>query len=259
MLTKLCYLHRNRFVFLITSLFVFSCSELSITNTKVNHSYKIDSNKNNSLVFVVDKNNHRGGSFSVKLNFNDFSIKSNTSGVVKKVKTDISLVRIYLVDSNSATLSDSNIKFGPLDLTSSSTGSLLTFFNNVKGASGTGSLTFTNVGQGTYYVAVAAFDVTSGLDSTKNIVNTSTSTAGAYTTITASSTNFGRFALSTSGGDSNLGSVLIGGQGTGYNLVNNGTSALNVNLALRSELGATLDATTTITEGSSTIPATTLQ
>ena len=181
--------------------------------------------------------------------------------ILKKVCVYIkqSLIRIYLVDSNSSTLGDSNIKYGPLDITSSNTGSLLTFFNNVKGSGGTGNITFTNVGQGTYYVAVSTFDSTSSLDSTKNITNNTTNTVGSYTIITANSTNLGRFALSTSGGDSNSGGIQIGSYSTSYNLVNNGTSSLNINLALKSELGATIDSTTTITEGSSSIPSTSLQ
>lgn len=253
MLIKYQNFLKNLLTFIMCFLLLLSCSKANI-----NTSYNIESGKRTGLIFKVSENDNNRGVFSVNLNFNDFSLKSNTNGQEKKVKSDISLIRVYLVDSNSSTLSDSNIKFGPLDLTSSNTGSLLTFFNNVKGTSGSSSLRFTNVGQGTYYVAVAAFDDTSGLDSTKNLSNTSSSTSGAYTTITASSTNFGRFALSTSGGDSNGGSVEVGGYSVHYSLVNGGTNPLNVNLALKSGIGATLDATTTITEGNTTIPATTL-
>lgn len=207
---------------------------------------------------LIDKSNLN--SISIKLNVNkSFSIKSSSSGLTKKLKSDISLIRVYLVNNNSSNLNDSNIKFGPLDLTSSSTGTLLTFFNNLKDSSGSGSLTFYNVGQGTYYVAVSAYENTSTIDETTNITDISNTTSGAYSTITSGSTNLGRFAISTSGGDSNSGSVEIGNLATGYRLVNNGTDALNVDLKLRSEVGATIDSTVTITNGSSSIPSTTME
>lgn len=251
---KICYSKSKKLIKLsvlsFTTLSILSCSN------NINYPYKIESNndKNNLVINVNNQANSIDKSISVNINFNSFSIKNSINGQTKKLKADINLIRVYLVDNNTSTLSDSNIKFGPLDISSSSTGTLLTFFNNLKGTSGTGSIKFSNVGAGTYYVIVGAYSDTGTIDSTTNITDNTNNTSGAYSTLTESSVDLGRFAISTSGGDSNSGSVEIGNLATGYSLVNNGTSPLNVNLKLRSEVGAIIDSTVTITNGSSTIP-----
>ncbi|MEK7431995.1 MAG: hypothetical protein AABZ74_02595 [Cyanobacteriota bacterium] len=238
-----------------------SCANFNTNNIKIDFPYTIDSNtKNKSFIFNVDKNNNKGISFSINLNFNDFLLKSSTSGNLKKIKSDISLLRVYLVDNNSSTLNASNIKSGPFDLTSNTpTGTLLTFFNNVKDTNGNGTLTFINVGAGTYYVAIAAYDSSSSLDYTKNIVDTSNNISGAYTNITVNDTNLGRFALSTTGGDYDLGKIevertILTDGSIDYKLVHNGTTSLNINLALKSGFGAIIDSNLTITNGNNTIP-----
>lgn len=238
-----------------TNLSILSCSN------NINYPYNIESNnaKTNLFINVNNQDNNIVKSISVDINFNSFSIKNSTSGQTKKLKSDISLIRVYLVNSNASTLGDSNIKFGPLDISSSSTGTLLTFFNNLKGVSGTGSIKFSNVGSGTYYVIVGAYSDTGTINSTTNITDNTNNISGAYSTLTESSIDLGRFAISTSGGDSNSGSVQIGNLATGYSLVNNGTDPLNVDLKLRSEVGATIDSTVTITNGSSTIPSSVME
>lgn len=248
----------------IINLSILSSITLSILScsTNMDYLYSIESNndKNNLFINLNNYNNKIiGESISVDINFNYFSIKNSVNGQTKQLKSDIDLIRVYLVDSNTSTLSDSNIKFGPLDISSNSTGTLLTFFNNIKGTSGNGSIKFSNVGAGTYYVLVGAYSDTVTINSTTNITDNTNNTLGAYTTLTESSVDLGRFAISTSGGDSNSGSVEIGNLATGYSLVNNGTDALNVDLKLRSEVGATIDSTVTITNGSSSIPSTIME
>ncbi|MFN4150224.1 MAG: hypothetical protein ACK4IX_04720 [Candidatus Sericytochromatia bacterium] len=244
----------------ILSVSVLSFTTLSCSNN-INYPYNIESNNNQNSLFINlnNKDNNISKSISVNINFNSFYIKNSTNGQTKKLKSDIDLIRVYLVNSNASTLSDSNIKFGPLDISSGSTGTLLTFFNNLKGTSGTGSIKFSNVGTGTYYVIVGAYSDTVTTDLTTNITDNTNNTSGAYSTLTESSVDLGRFAISTSGGDSNSGSVEIGNLATGYSLVNNGTSPLNVSLKLRSEVGATIDSTVTITNGSSTIPSASME
>lgn len=254
---------------------ILSCSTKNITsetsikqNEKFSNAivenYNIASNtknpeiKNNNLNFDLKTKN--GSSFSVKFNFNkikDFSTKANTNGNPGKVNTDINLLRVYLVNNNTSNLNGTNIKYGPFDIDINSTGTLATFFSNIKGLGKTGNLTFSNVGAGNYYVAIAAYSSATTINSTTNIIKS--------TTNITSGTNFGNFSLSNSGGDSpglsglvTVASMVVGGRAA-YSLVNNGTANLGVTLNLINALGATIDATTTITQGSSTIPATSLQ
>lgn len=257
--------------FFITSFLLFSCNTL--VNREIINKEEKFSNVNNYIFqskknideSIFDLGNKNGSSISIVVNSKKnepFSAKSNTNGHTGKLKTDINLIRIYLVDSNASTLNGSNIKEGPFDITSASTGSLATFFTNVKGASGIGNLSFSNVGAGTYYVAVAAYSSSVTIDNTTNINSKSTTPAGSSTNITSGS-DLGRFALSTTGGDSSNGVVVIGNMVSSgraiYGLINNGTINLGVTLDLRDALGATIDSTTTITEGLSSIPSTTLQ
>lgn len=261
---------------MLCSFLVFSCStSIPLNNKAIGNEYFSNANINtlnysiqsntksetNVSNFNFDLGTKNGASFSVKITSGKkgFSLKNSSNGFSGK-RSDVKLFRLYLVDSNSTNLTGSNIKFGPFDINSSSTGSLATFFTNVtgvSGSSGNGNLTFSNVGAGTYYLAIAAYNSVSTINSTTNVTNSSTN-------ITAT-TNFGNFALSNSGGDSpnlngvvTIASMVSGGKAL-YGLTNNGTASLGVTLNLVDVFGATLDATTTITEGSSTIPATTLQ
>lgn len=217
----------------------------------------VNPNENNLNLDLGVKN---GSSFSVKVNYNktkNFHTKNSSNGFTGK-RSDIKLLRIYLVDNNGTSLVGTNIKHGPYDIDISNTGMLATFFTNVtgtSGTSGTGTLTFSNIGAGTYYVAIAAYRSTTTINNTTNITISSTNITNV--------TNFGNFAISNTGGDATNGVITIDATVSGgkaiYSLTNNGITSLGVTLNLIDSFGATIDAPATITQGNTTIPATTLQ
>jgi hypothetical protein len=261
------------FLFIICSFFLPSCNISSNKDINV-------SNSNKDLIFDLGAKN--GSYLSVKINYNqnkslkenpvsfnseveiekkNFSIKNSINGFSGK-RANIKLLRIYLVDSNSSDLVLANIKEGPFDIDITSVGSLGTFFTDLTGTSGsssTGNLIFQNVKPGIYYIAISAYNSTTTIDSSQNLTNISSPSSINSRNITS----LGRFALSDTGGDLiSLGSVKISSMVRSgkavYGLANNGITALGVTLNLIDVFGATIDSNTTITDGSYTIPATTL-
>lgn len=255
----------------ISSFLLFSCGAKdlpvnNLLNTEVNFSnansrdYSVQASKKTDSGFTFDLGAKNGAAFSVTLNNNQnkgFNTKANSNGVAPKVKNDIQLLRLYLVDSNASNLTSSNIKYGPFDIiVSNGKASLDTFFSDVKSTIGTGSISFSNVGTGSYYVAVAAYSSTSTINSTTNISNLRTTPAGSTTNIN-NGTNLGKFALSTSGGDapglSGIVTVapMVDTNGRAvYGLINNGTNDLGVTLDLADSIGANIDTKVTLVDGS---------
>lgn len=258
----------------ISSFLLFSCGVKdfpvnNLLNTEVNFSnansrdYIIQANKkieeinNNSFNFDLGAKN--GATFSVSLNNKNenkgFSTKANKNGHTGKIKSDIQLLRIYLVDSNATNLTSSNIKYGPFDiLVTNGVTSLDTFFSNVTGTSGNGTLNFTNVNTGSYYVAVSGYNSTTVINSTSNITNKKTTPVGSSTNIN-NGTDLGRFALSTSGGDLpglngvlTVSSIIVNGR-AGFGLINNGTANLGVDLKLEDAVSADIDTKVTLVDG----------
>lgn len=236
--------------------FLTSCNAINMFDAFISYNFI---NKNN---FTIDVGNGKktSATFPIKINFDNsndktFFTKNSSSGIAGKTKGQIQLIRFYLVDSNATTLTDSNIKEGPFDVISTSPGSLGTLFTNLTGA-GTGTINFTNVKTGTYYVAVAAYSSTTTVDSTTNITNLST-TPGDYTGITISGpVDLGRFALSSTGGDFNTSGSITVGTSPNYVLTNSPTNPLVVNLKLADAVGATLESSVTITNGTTTYTGT---
>lgn len=242
----------------VSSFLLFSCST-NITGNS--NEYKTESNKTeieNKINFDLGSNNK--STFSVKLSFSKnktFSTKNSSNGIPQKTKSNIQLLRLYLVNSNAISLSDSNIKSPSFDISSGSK------FTSLKSGTST-SIQFNNVPNGTYYVAIAAYNSSTTVDSTTNITDKNTSSG--YTNITSSSTNLGRFAISTSGGDSpsfngvvTIADKICDDGRACYGPINNNTPSLEVTLTLAGAIGATIDSTITITNGSSTIPSSSME
>lgn len=258
---------------IISSSLLFSCSEknlfsknlieteVSFSNANINN-YSIKETKKNNFTFDLGVKN--GAFFSVVVNSDinkAFSIKNSSNGFTGK-RSDIKLLRIYLVDINSTDLTSGNLKAGPFDIDASSTGPSGTFFTSVTGTTGltdTGTLSFKNVANGTFYLAIAAYNSTTVIDSSTNLTSVASGTSNTSRNIT-SGVSLGRFAISGTGGDS-AGSVAISKEVVSgkaqYTLV--GTTALGVTLTLADVFVATIDSNTTITDGSYTIPNITLQ
>lgn len=113
----------------------------------------------------------------------------------------IQLIRFYLVDSNAGSLSATNIKAGPFDIT---TGTLFTNLTTGTGPN-TDTALFTNVPAGIYYVATATYNTTTPINSTTNITS---ATANSANITIGGPIDFGTFALSNSGGDGS-GSITV--------------------------------------------------
>lgn len=257
----------------ISSFLLFSCGAKNLPvnnllNTEVdfsnanNKDYNVQAttknqtNSNNGFNFDLGVKN--GASFSAVLNFNKskgFSTKANKNGQQGHIKSDIQLLRVYLVNSSSGNLTASNIKYGPFDIVvSNGVTSLDTFFSGATGSGGSGVLNFNNVSDSTYYVAVAAYNSTTIIDSTTNINSKNTLPAGSSTNIN-NGTDLGRFALSTSGGDLpglngvvTVSSMVSAGRAF-YGLANNGTASLGVTLNLADAIGADIDTKVTLVDG----------
>jgi hypothetical protein len=141
-----------------------------------------------------------------------------------KSKSDVQSVRFYLVDNNTdnGNIVDSNILEGSFNLSSG------TKFDSLKAGTAT-TMRFKNIPVGSYYVAVAAYDSSSTVDSTTNITNL-TANNNANITITTSPAptgDMGTFSISNSGGS---GSGLIQ-VNTGY--IPNTTSSITLTLKLK--------------------------
>lgn len=121
------------------------------------------------------------------------------------IKSDISLIRFYLVDSKTTSnLVNANILKGPFDITSGA------LFSSLVAGSVT-TLSFNSVPAGTYYIASAAYNSSTTVNSTTNITNLTNNTF-ANITISAGQSptgDMGTFSISNSGGDSGIGRVVI--------------------------------------------------
>mgnify|MGYP001605642036 CR=1 FL=1 len=236
----------------------------NITQLEISKSDYLDKNEQ---VYIADVGNGRitQGSFFVKLSFKNsypekkiYTVKDSASGDPAKTRTEIQLFRFYLVDSNGASLTNTNLKTPAFDITSSSSGTLGTLFTTLKAGS-TGTLKIINVSTGTYYFAAAAFNSTTVIDSTTNISNLSTTPAGSSTNIIISGpSDLGRFALSTSGGDlPGLNGVVT--VGADLTLTNGGTAPLGLSLSLADVKGADIESGVIVNGGSTIVPAVTAQ
>lgn len=143
-----------------------------------------------------------------------------------KSKSDIQLLRFYLVNKNvdNEPILDEHILKGNFDITTG------TKFDSLKAGTPT-TMRFKNIPVGQYYVAVAAYESTTTVDSTTNITNL-TENNNANITITTAPTptgNMGTFSISNTGGDSgDLGRIIVN---TGY--IPNTTNSVTLPLKLK--------------------------
>ncbi len=234
-----------------------SFNKVSSTLLKTqNNDLNLITDTKNENIFIADigKGITTSSTISVKLNFlkgKGFKLKGSTSGQAPKTKTDIKLLRFYLVDSNASSLNDTNIKSPYFDVKATSTGTLGTLFTNLTSSGGVGTIKFINVLSGSYYVAAAAYSSTTIINSTTNINNLNTLPAGSSTNINLTSpsvTDLGRFFLSTSGGDAPglSGFVTVN---SSYKLINNGTATLGLSLKLADSVGASIETDVTFIDG----------
>ncbi|MBC7475940.1 MAG: hypothetical protein H7263_16780 [Candidatus Sericytochromatia bacterium] len=238
-----------------TNLSSFNKVSSTLLKTEQNESNLITDTKNENI-FIADlgKGVTTSSTISVKLDFlkgKGFKLKGSTAGQAPKTKTDIKLIRFYLVDSNASSLGNTNIQSSSFDITGSSTGTLGTLFTNLTNTGGTGTIKFINVSSGSYYVAAAAYSSTTTINSTTNINNLNTLPAGNSTNInltSPSTINLGRFSLSNSGGDAPGLSGLVT-VGSSYNLINNGTATLGLSLNLADSVGASIETDVTFIDG----------
>jgi hypothetical protein len=211
---------------------LFACStEQSLLSKPGNSFYTVDlgkGKKTNAQIFI-------------KINLNtikSFSSKS-TSGAAAKTKSDLSQIKLYLVESNTGSsptgtitpVSDSGFIYSVTSTNKNNERVDIAYTNVIPNTNGK-----------SYYIAVAGFSSGTIIIS-NNITNNSAP---------AEINNEGNYYISSSGGDitgigqPRTGSVRIDSL---YNLVNNATSALVVPLKLLDAQPAIITSIVTITDG----------
>jgi hypothetical protein len=216
-------------LFLIAFYILSSCSILNVN--KIEQNSNITSNKNN--IFIDVGKGKIGGEISFEINFSkNFKTQGNVNGWDAKYASidhyKVALVTTAGTGSNSLTTLPSGTSS---DVYSISKASL---------ASPTASAThifFKNVPDGTYYVAVSAYDI-----SNRNMTKVITTTG----TISVSSGD--NFAVSTSGGDAiNNGSVTVS------SIFAVPSPPVAIPLTLKDSFGANIQSDSTATDGTTNI------
>jgi len=211
------------------SLTMTACSSQNVVNQST-----VESQQKANQVYVADIGNGKvGASFSTTINFKEgFNVKANVNGSVAKTSADIAKVDAYLLELTAAPTAGSDPLAGLV-----TGGSVMDIAKT--GASFT--ILFRNVPANTatkkYFVGLVAKD-TAG-----NVISKNPATDW-----TGASANKG---LSITNG---------GGDGTGFVTVNSSytvsnSTNLTVSLSLLDAVGAQIDSTATVTNGTTTLPA----
>lgn len=194
------------------------------------------SNAQENNIQVVDVGNGKitGASFMAKINFQEgFNTKANTNGALAKTLSDINKVDAYLLELSSAPAAGSDPLAAPvgsaMGLSKSGTGTGFTvLFKNVPiSASGK-----------RYYVGLVAKD-TAG-----NVISKNPATDW-----TGASANKGLAISSTGGETGNLGSVTVSSS-----YVVSSAADLGVSISLLDAVGAQIESTATVTNGTPSLP-----
>ena len=205
------------------SLTMVACSNQSVIN-------QAETAKINNVSVVDVGQGKIGASFSAKVNFKEgFAVKANTNGAIAKTNANISTVDAYLIELATAPTAGSDPLAskvaGPINLAKTGTGFTVLFKNVPENAAGK-----------SYYIGLVAKD-TGGIVISKN---PATDWSGA-------SANKG-LAVSTTGGDG-AGSVSVNASLTVSNAAD-----LGVAISLLDAVGAQVQSTATVTNGSPTLP-----
>lgn len=190
--------------------------------------------KADDKVYVADLGVRKGGQFLTKVDFNSFSVKApanpNVNGIPAKTPADVATVDVYLLKLPS--------NFNPLITTDPFSVANANVFYSKTGLAKTGAsinLLFTGLpgdAANYYWVGVIA------RDAGNNVISKSGS---AWTATTATYPGL------------NISSTGIGVDAT--TLAVSSTSALSLSVSLLDAIGAQLNTTVTVNNGSSTLPA----
>jgi len=208
-------------------------------------------------VLIADLGNGKktNASLSFKVNLDSdkssFNTKNNVSGNIGGATSAVLSIQVWLLESTTGSPPAAGATVTPVS------GSAFSYTNASAGSNPT--FTYTNIDTNTsgksYYVAVAAYNVVSGSQSTANNITNKTTAANR---IMIGGTE--PAAISDGGGDttgnsgSNTGSVNVSSLYTVST-----TNGLTVDVTLADAMGATIDSSVTLINGNSSIPATTVQ
>lgn len=230
---------------LVSSLIFSACSPSTAPAPNANNNPLTAQTQNLS---VIDLKKGQG-SMRITLNAQraeSFGIKTNTNGQLAKVNADVSNLEIFLFDIDSGLRPTAGTAATPFNLSGAS-GITMVNSSIISFTGSTQTVLLKNIpantnGSGRFFIGVRAFE------STENI--TDPSTGFSY----GAGVNF-QLAISSSGGDT----AEQGGASINASYVVSNPTALGINVPLKNETGATLDAQVSIADGSTTLPGISIQ
>lgn len=241
--------------------------------TRISETLSVSKEDPNHFYIDAGKGEKTGVSFSVNLNFggSKFNTKASASGSVAKVATDVTHIDIELVKSASAPTSIANLD----------TNGVITAHLARAGTAGTGAvnglfpapgtlatnggtttvITFTNINDGTYWVAAAALTGTTNIGALTLPANGFTGVAPATKGTGGTAIGAGSYFSSTFGGTGASGSVVVTKEIVGlkaqYVIQAGDTTPIGMNIPLLEAGGATIESSIKLDDGNHTFNATT--